>query len=56
MSEPHGRGAAWTGARDERRGKAAPQKRPEASEADDSTSDEGRRRLTAPRRRAMDTR
>ncbi|HUY46229.1 MAG TPA: acyl carrier protein [Streptosporangiaceae bacterium] len=35
MSEPKGRGAAWT----EERG----------------TSDEGRRRLTAPRRRAEDT-
>ena len=40
MSEPEGRGAAWTeerGARDERRGKTVPQKRP-GSERDNTAT------------------
>src|SRR5712692_11442313 len=50
MSEPEGRGAAWTeerGTSDE--GRRRPKSAPEAS-GEQSTSDEARRRLKAPRR------
>ena len=48
MSEPGGRGAAWT----EEQSLSEPEGRGAAWTEERGTSDEGRRRLQAPRRRA----